>query len=158
MTNLRIFDALNDTRNLKTAIQATKEFGGHAQGALSYTVSPVHTVDAFVQMAVELEEMGADSVCIKDMAGLLIAPVAYDLVKANQGQDQDSVVAPQPQYCGSGQHRLLRGRHGGASTFSTAPSLPSPMARASPTPSSCRRCSRARAASPATARAISSNS
>jgi len=82
MTNLRIFDALNDTRNLKTAIAATKEFGGHAQGALSYTVSPVHTVDAFVKMAVELEEMGADSVCIKDMAGLLIAPVAYDLVKA----------------------------------------------------------------------------
>jgi pyruvate carboxylase subunit B len=82
MTNLRIFDALNDTRNLKTAIQATKQFGGHAQGALSYTVSPVHTVEAFVQMAVELEEMGADSVCIKDMAGLLIAPVAYEMVKA----------------------------------------------------------------------------
>ena len=82
MTNLRIFDALNDTRNLKTAIKATQDFGGHAQGALSYTVSPVHTVDAFVKMAVELEEMGADSVCIKDMAGLLIAPVAYELVKA----------------------------------------------------------------------------
>lgn len=82
MTNLRIFDALNDTRNLRTAIQATKQCGGHAQGALSYTVSPVHTVEAFVQMAVELEEMGADSVCIKDMAGLLIAPVAYEMVKA----------------------------------------------------------------------------
>jgi oxaloacetate decarboxylase alpha subunit/pyruvate carboxylase subunit B len=82
MTNFRIFDALNDLRNVRTAVKATKEYGGHAQGAISYTVSPVHTIEAFVQMAVEYEEMGADSVCIKDMAGLLIAPVAYDLVKA----------------------------------------------------------------------------
>ncbi|MCB9496623.1 MAG: pyruvate carboxylase subunit B [Fibrobacteria bacterium] len=82
MTNLRIFDALNDIRNLRTAIAATLEFGGHAQGAISYTVSPVHTIEAFVQMAVEFEGMGCQSVCIKDMAGLLLPRVAYDLVKA----------------------------------------------------------------------------
>ncbi len=86
MTNLRIFDALNDIRNVKTAIAATKEFGGHAQGALSYTISPVHTIESFVQMAVELEEMGADSICVKDMAGLLLPRVSYDLVKAIKGK------------------------------------------------------------------------
>ncbi len=82
MNNLRIFDALNDIRNVKTAIEATKEFGGHPQGALSYTISPVHTIESFVKMAVEMEEMGAESITIKDMAGLLLPRVAFDLVKA----------------------------------------------------------------------------
>ncbi len=79
---IRIFDALNDTRNLKTAINATKKEGGHVQAAISYTISPVHTTESFVKMAKELENMGADSICIKDMAGLLIPYTAYDLVKA----------------------------------------------------------------------------
>lgn len=79
---IRIFDALNDTRNLKTAIDATKKEGGHVQAAISYTISPVHTTESFVKMAKELESMGADSICIKDMAGLLVPYTAYDLVKA----------------------------------------------------------------------------
>lgn len=79
---IRIFDALNDTRNLKTAIDATKKEKGHVQAALSYTISPVHTTESFVALAKELEEMGADSICIKDMAGLLVPYTAAELVKA----------------------------------------------------------------------------
>ena len=78
---IRIFDALNDARNLKTAIDATKKEGGHVQAALSYTISPVHSSTAFAKYAKELEEMGADSICIKDMSGLLTPYTAYDLVK-----------------------------------------------------------------------------
>ena len=79
---IRIFDALNDTRNLEAAIKATKKFGGHAQGTISYTISPVHTNEVFIQLAREIEQMGADSVCIKDMAGLLSPYNTYELVKA----------------------------------------------------------------------------
>jgi len=78
---LRIFDALNDARNLKTAINATKKEGGHVQAAISYTISPVHSSESLAQYAKELEEMGADSICIKDMSGLLTPYTAYDLVK-----------------------------------------------------------------------------
>ena len=62
---IRIFDALNDVRNLKSAVDATKKYGGHCQIALSYTTSPVHTVDYYVKLAKEVEEMGADSLCIQ---------------------------------------------------------------------------------------------
>jgi oxaloacetate decarboxylase (Na+ extruding) subunit alpha len=79
---LRIFDALNDPRNVETAIRACKKEGGHAQATVCYTTSPVHTLDLFVQDAKRLESMGADSLCIKDMAGLLLPYAAYDLVKA----------------------------------------------------------------------------
>ena len=78
---LRIFDALNDARNLKTAINATKKEGGHVQAAICYTTSPVHTNESFAKFAKQLEEMGADSICIKDMAGLLKPYDAYELVK-----------------------------------------------------------------------------
>jgi oxaloacetate decarboxylase (Na+ extruding) subunit alpha len=78
---IRIFDALNDTRNLESAIKATKKYGAHAQGCVSYTISPVHTNDMFVQLGKEIEQMGADSFCIKDMAGLLDPYGTYDMVK-----------------------------------------------------------------------------
>lgn len=78
---IRIFDALNDTRNLQKAIEATKKYGGNAQGAFSYTISPAHTNEVFVNLAKEIEQMGADSICIKDMAGLLSPYNTYDLVK-----------------------------------------------------------------------------
>ncbi|RUO77956.1 sodium-extruding oxaloacetate decarboxylase subunit alpha [Idiomarina seosinensis] len=78
----RIFDAMNDVRNLKTAIKATKDVEGHAQGTLAYTVSPVHTLEKWVEMAQELEDLGCDSLCIKDMAGLLRPEHAYELVSA----------------------------------------------------------------------------
>jgi methylmalonyl-CoA carboxyltransferase 5S subunit len=81
MDVFRIFDALNDLRNLKTSIDAVKKTGKHAQGTICYTVSPVHTIPAFVEMAEHLKEMGCDSICIKDMAALLKPQPAYDLVK-----------------------------------------------------------------------------
>ena len=76
----RIFDALNDLRNLETAVKATLAVGKHAQGTMSYTVSHVHTVDLWVDMGKRIEDMGAHSICIKDMAGLLRPYVAYELV------------------------------------------------------------------------------
>lgn len=76
----RIFDALNDMRNLETAVKATLAVGKHAQGTLSYTVSPVHTMDLWVDMGKRIEDMGAHSICIKDMAGLLRPYVASELV------------------------------------------------------------------------------
>ncbi|MBP3337442.1 MAG: oxaloacetate decarboxylase subunit alpha [Clostridia bacterium] len=79
---LRIFDALNDVRNLKCAIDACKKEKGHVQATVCYTISPVHNVESFVCLAKQLEEMGADSICIKDMAGLLLPYTAYELVKA----------------------------------------------------------------------------
>lgn len=78
---IRIFDALNDVRNLQTAINATKKEGGHVQAAISYTISPVHDIPFFVKLAKEYESCGADSICIKDMAGLLTPYTAYELVK-----------------------------------------------------------------------------
>ena len=76
----RIFDAMNDVRNLETAIKATLEVGKHAQGTISYTVSDVHTIDLWVDMGKRLEDMGSHSICIKDMAGLLRPYTAYELV------------------------------------------------------------------------------
>ncbi len=76
----RIFDAMNDPRNLETAIKAVRKNGKHAQGTISYTTSPVHTVEMWVELAKEIEAMGADSIAIKDMAGLLKPYVAFELV------------------------------------------------------------------------------
>ena len=78
---IRIFDALNDTRNLEAAIKYTNKYGGWCEPALSYTVSPVHNEDYFVKLAKELVQMGAKSICIKDMANLLLPYAAYSLVK-----------------------------------------------------------------------------
>jgi len=80
MDVFRIFDAMNDLRNLETAVKATIKCGKHAQGTISYTTSPVHTLDGFVDMAKGLEDMGCHSVCIKDMAGLLKPYTAFELV------------------------------------------------------------------------------
>ncbi len=79
---IRIFDALNDPRNLETSIKAAKNEGGHVQAAFSYTTSPVHNNEYFSNFAKQLEDMGADSICIKDMSGLLTPYSAYDLVKS----------------------------------------------------------------------------
>ena len=79
---IRIFDALNDVRNLECAIKACQKEQGHVQAVVCYTISPVHNIESYVKMAKELEERGANSICIKDMAGLLLPYEAYDLVKA----------------------------------------------------------------------------
>lgn len=78
----RVFDAMNDMRNLETALKAVKKVGKHAQGTMSYTLSPVHNLEMWVDMARRIEDMGADSLCIKDMAGLLKPYTGYELVKA----------------------------------------------------------------------------
>jgi oxaloacetate decarboxylase alpha subunit len=79
---VRVFDALNDSRNLETSVKAIKKYGGVCETAISYTKSPVHTMDYFVKLAKELEGMGADNICIKDMANLLLPFEAYELVSA----------------------------------------------------------------------------
>lgn len=79
---IRIFDALNDVRNFETAIKAAAKAGAHVQAAVVYTVSPVHTTEHYLETAAALAEMGADSICIKDMAGLLEPYKAYELVRA----------------------------------------------------------------------------
>ncbi len=79
---IRVFDALNDLRNIETAIKATKKYGGHAQGTVVYTISPIHNIDLYVKLAKQVEDMGADSLCIKDMSGILTPYMGYDLIKA----------------------------------------------------------------------------
>ena len=81
-SRIRVFDALNDHRNLITAIMATKTFNGHAEAALSYTTSPVHDIDHFVNFAGNVLDCGADSLAIKDMAGLLHPVDAFELIEA----------------------------------------------------------------------------
>ena len=80
MDVFRIFDAMNDIRNLETAVRATLKEGKHAQGTIAYTISPVHTMDTWVEMGKKLEDLGCQSICIKDMAGLLRPYVAEDMV------------------------------------------------------------------------------
>ncbi len=78
---IRIFDALNDVRNLEQAIKSTKKYGGMVEATLSYTISPIHSEEYFVKLAKELEQMGADVICVKDMANLLLPMDAYSLIK-----------------------------------------------------------------------------
>jgi oxaloacetate decarboxylase alpha subunit len=92
MDIFRIFDALNDTRNLETAFEAVKRAGGHVQGTICYTISPVHTVDAYARMADRMVEMGADSLCIKDMAGLLSPMMAKALVSRIKKDHPDKLL------------------------------------------------------------------
>ena len=82
ITVIRVFDALNDVRNLETAMKAIKKYGGVCEATICYTTSPVHTNEYFVKLAKTLDDMGADNICIKDMANLLLPYTAYDLVKA----------------------------------------------------------------------------
>lgn len=81
MDIFRIFDALNDTRNMQTAVSAAKAAGKHAQGVMCFTSSPFHTIEKFIELGVEIEEMGCDSICIKDMAGLIPPHICYEIVK-----------------------------------------------------------------------------
>lgn len=92
MDIFRIFDALNDVRNLETAFDAVKKAGGHVQGTICYTVSPVHTVEGFAKMATTMVEMGADSLCIKDMAGLLSPMMAKAMVSRIKRDHPDMLV------------------------------------------------------------------
>lgn len=81
MDIFRVFDALNDYRNIAVAMDEVKKQGAHAQGTIVYTVSPIHDIHSYIKLAKQLENMGADSICLKDMAGLLMPQTAYDLIK-----------------------------------------------------------------------------
>ena len=117
---LRIFDALNDARNLKTAINATKKEGGHVQAAICYTTSPVHTNESFAKFAKQLEEMGADSICIKDMAGLLKPYDAYELVKMIKEQTKSPVQLHTHYTSGLASMTLLKAIEAGVDIVDTA--------------------------------------
>jgi pyruvate/oxaloacetate carboxyltransferase len=86
MDIFRVFDALNDIRNVEVSAEAVKECGGHFEGAISYTVSPVHTLDAYLEYAQQLKELGADTICIKDMAGMLTPFRTEKMVRALKEQ------------------------------------------------------------------------
>jgi len=117
---LRIFDAFNDVRNLKCAIDACKKEKGHVQATLCYTTSPVHTVESFVKLAKELENMGADSICIKDMAALLLPYTAYDLVKAIKETVKIPIQLHTHYTSGVGSMTLLKAIEAGVDVVDTA--------------------------------------
>ncbi len=117
---LRIFDALNDPRNLKTAINAARKEGGHIQAAISYTTSPVHNNEYFAKYAKQLEEMGADSICIKDMAGLLKPYDAYELVKMLKSTVKVPVQLHTHYTSGLGSMTILKAVEAGVDIVDTA--------------------------------------
>ena len=117
---IRIFDALNDPRNLKTAIDATKKENGHVQAAFSYTTGPVYTLDYYSQYAKQLEEMGADSICIKDMAGLLKPYDAYELVKTLKESVKVPIQLHTHYTAGLASMTLLKGIEAGVDIVDTA--------------------------------------
>jgi oxaloacetate decarboxylase alpha subunit len=117
---IRIFDALNDIRNMEKAIEATKKYGGHVEAALSYTTSPIHTNEYFVELARELEKMGADTICIKDMANLLLPYTAYDLVKQLKSAVKVPIHLHTHNTCGTGEMILLKAIEAGVDIVDTA--------------------------------------
>jgi len=116
----RIFDALNDLRNMEVAMKVARREGGHVQGVISYTLSPVHTNAAFVEMGRNLKAMGADSICIKDMAGLLTPYVAFDLVKALKAEVGLPVQLHTHYTSGFGTAALIKASEAGVDVVDTA--------------------------------------
>ena len=116
---IRCFDALNDLRNMQKAVQATKQYGGTAEIALSYTSSPVHNLDYFVRLAEEIEKMGADLICIKDMANLLLPYDAYNLVKRLKAATSLPIVLHTHNTTGTGAMVLLKAVEAGCDVIDT---------------------------------------
>ena len=119
-TSSVIFDALNDPRNLETAIKAANKEGAHVQPASAYTLSPVHNNEYFAQYAKTLEEMGANSICIKDMAGLLKPYTCYDLVKKLKETVSIPVDIHSHYTAGLASMSVLKGIEAGADIIDTA--------------------------------------
>ncbi|MBR5313822.1 MAG: oxaloacetate decarboxylase subunit alpha [Clostridia bacterium] len=129
---IRIFDALNDTRNMEAAMNATKKHGGIAEAAISYTVSPVHNEEYFVDLAVKLQNMGADTICIKDMANLLLPYDAYSLVKAIKAKVDVPIHLHTHNTTGTGEMTYLMAIQAGVDIIDTALS---PLANGTAQPS-----------------------
>ncbi|MFA5450315.1 MAG: pyruvate carboxylase subunit B, partial [Clostridia bacterium] len=118
---VRMFDALNDTRNLEQAIRSVNKYKGICEVALSYTTSPVHSIEYFVDLAVKLKKMGADIICIKDMANLLLPYDAYTLVKAIKSKLPDTLVHVHTHNTsGTGDMTYLKAIEAGADIVDTA--------------------------------------
>ena len=117
---IRCFDALNDLRNMQTAVKATKKYGGTAEIAMSYTESPVHNEDYFVKLAVDIQKMGADVICIKDMAGLLTPYTCYDLVNELKNTLSIPVDIHSHYTAGLASMSILKGIEAGADIVDTA--------------------------------------
>jgi pyruvate/oxaloacetate carboxyltransferase len=120
MNIFRIFDALNDYRNIQTAVKAARKAGAHAQGVLCYTTSLVHTIEKFIQMGVEIEEMGCDSICIKDMAGLIPPWVAYNLIKGLKKRVKIPIILHTHDTAGIGAATYLAGTEAGVDYIDTS--------------------------------------
>ena len=131
----RIFDALNDTRNLRRAMEVAKRAGKHVQATISYTLSPVHTNEKFVAMAEELAGMGADSICIKDMAGLLAPVPTYELVAAMKKRLKIPVQLHTHYTSGMASMVLLKASEAGVDVVDTAISSMALLTSQAPTES-----------------------
>ena len=116
----RVFDAMNDPRNLETALKAVKKQGKHAQGTLSYTTSPVHTLDSWIDLAKQIEDMGADSIAIKDMAGILTPYDAYELVSRLKAQTDLEVQLHAHATAGMSDMTILKAIEAGIDRVDTA--------------------------------------
>lgn len=117
---VRIFDALNDLRNLETSIMATKKYKAHAQGAISYTISPVHNTEYYVKIAKGMVDMGVDSICIKDMSGILLPYVAFDLVKELKKEVDVPIELHSHFTSGVANQTYMKGIEAGADIIDTA--------------------------------------
>ena len=115
----RVFDAMNDIRNLRVSIEAVKKHGKHAEGTISYTTSPVHDINYFVEMAKQLESMGSDTIAIKDMAGLLTPQVTSDLVNAIRSAVKLPIHLHSHATSGLASMCLLKGVENGATIVDT---------------------------------------
>ncbi len=117
---IRIFDALNDLRNMDAAVKACKKYGGTAEIAMSYTISPVHTEDYFVDLAKKIEKMGADIICIKDMANLLLPYQAYSLISRLKKECKVPIHMHTHNTSGTGDMTLLKAIEAGVDIVDTA--------------------------------------
>ena len=117
---IRTFDALNDLRNMEKAVKATKAYNGTAEVAMSYTTSPVHTEEYFVKLAQDIEAMGADLICIKDMAGLLLPFNAYSLIKKLKAHTKLPIVLHTHNTAGTGAMTILKAVEAGVDVVDTA--------------------------------------
>ena len=117
---IRIFDALNDLRNIEVAVDETLKCGAHPSGTICYTLSPIHNLESYVAPAKEMEKMGVLSICIKDMAGIMSPQEAYDLVKAIKAEVNLPVVVHTHSTTGLGTMTLLRAAQAGADVIDTA--------------------------------------
>jgi oxaloacetate decarboxylase alpha subunit len=120
MDIIRIFDALNDFRNIKTAVDETIKLKAHAQGTIVYTISPIHNISSFAKLAKQLEEMGVDSICIKDMAGIMGPKDAYDIVKSIKETVKLPVVLHTHSTTGLGPLTCLKAVEAGCDGIDTA--------------------------------------